>query len=503
MRDWLAHRASATPTATALVEVDTGRTLTYAALDKRVEELAGRLSALGVGVDDHLGVCLSTRPVYVDLVHAAMRLGAVLVPLNARLTPPELANRLDRADVTHLVTGAATERAALDAGASCDGTIPVASVDAGDEVTGVADLDPATFDLPAWDHDCSTLLVGTSGTTGEPKFVDLTAGNLHASAAAASWRLGVLPTDRWHCTLPMYHMGGLAPVYRSTLYGTAVTVEATEGFDAAHTLEALHEYGATCLSMVPTTMRRLLDAAAERGESLPDSLRFILLGGAAAPDELLERCLDREVPIAPTYGMTETASQIATAHPREVPEAVGSVGRSLLFTDVHVLDDGGIECDPGEAGELVVNGPTVTSGYHGDPAATEQAFSTEGFHTGDAGYRDEAGRIWVLNRLDDRINTGGETVDPGEVAGALRSHPGVADAFVGGIEDGEFGERVAALVERADPALSRAELESHVRERLAGFKVPRTVAFVTDLPRTASGTVDREAARERLQAGSD
>jgi len=527
MRDWLAHRARATPTATALVAPGSGREtgdgessarastpagvsrgeegeISYERLDARVEELAGRLSGFGVGVDDHLGVCLPTRPAFVALAHAAMRLGAVLVPLHDRLTPPELADRIERADVTHAVAGRRTEEATMAAVRETDFGVPVATVDEPDAgAAALSRIDPEMFDLSAWNHDCTVLLVATSGTTGTPKLVELTTGNLYASAASTSWRLGVLPTDRWHCVLPMAHVGGLAPVYRAVLYGTTVVVEdAGDGFDATDTLRAMRDGGATCVSLVPATLRRLLDASdGPDAPAFPD-LRFVLLGGAAAPESLLERAADRGVPIAPTYGTTEAASGIATARPEEAREEPGTVGAPLMFADVTVVGEDGVERDPGDPGELVVRGPAIASGYYGDRVATGRAFSSEGFHTGDVGYRDRAGRLWVLNRLDDRITTGGETVDPGEVAGAIRSHPDVADAAVLGIPDAEFGERVAALVEPDGQPPTADALDAHLRERLAGFKLPRTVAF-GDLPRTSSGTVEREAARERLLAARD
>lgn len=486
MRDWLAQRARATPAVTALVDAGSGDALTYADLDDRVEELAGRLSSFGVGVDDHLGVVARTRPTFVELAHAAMRLGALLVPLNARLTASEIADRGDRADVTAVVCGAETETRTVDA------FDDVATVDA--PVAGATPLDslaPSTFDVPSWSYDSPQLLLSTSGTTGDPKVVTLTTGNLISSAAASSWRLGVLPTDRWYCTLPMYHMGGLAPVFRSVLYGTAVVIASPGSFDPDRALAEMRTHDATAVSLVPTTFSRLLDA----GE-LPDSLRFVLLGGAPASNELVERALDSDIPVCPTYGMTETASQIATARADEVAEAVGTVGNPLLFTDVTIVDESGKPVGGETVGELVVSGPTVTPGYYGDPKATEDAFSVHGFRTGDAGYRDSSGRLWILNRLDDRIVTGGENVDPGEVAATLRDHRSVADAFVLGLSDPEFGQRVAAVV--AGDA-SPTALESHARERLAGFKIPRTWAVVDALPRTASGTVDRGRARELLR----
>jgi len=545
VRDWLVHRAEATPAATALRVAD-GPTRTYRELDDRVEELAGRLSALGVGVGTHLGVCLPTRPAFVELVHAAMRLGAVLVPLHARSTASELATRAATADCDLLCCGAATETTVLTAAeataddaadadgndavtgesvavasdeAGAAGPLPVATVDRPHEgATAVGDTAPETFDLPAWSTTRRLCLLFTSGTTGDPKAVDLRMGNVLASATASAFRLGLDPGDRWFDPLPMSHMGGLAPVYRSVCYGTTLALPgpdgsgnedatgdgtdaagavasddgryAVGGFDPETTLAALHDTGATCISLVPTMLSRLLDAG-----SLPDSLRFVLLGGAPATEALLERCFERDVPVAPTYGMTETASQIATARPEEARAASGTVGYPLLTSTVTVVDDG-TPVDPGERGELVVSGPAVTPGYYHDPGATERAFGPHGFHTGDAGYRDEDGRLRVLNRLDDRLNPGGETVDPGEVVDVLRAFPGVTDAAVVGLPDEEFGERVAALVVGDGP--DPATLERHCRDRLAGYKLPRTVGFVDSLPRTASDTVDREAARECL-----
>jgi O-succinylbenzoic acid--CoA ligase len=267
---------------------------------------------------------------------------------------------------------------------------------------------------------------------------------------------------------------------------------AVGGFDPGATLAAMETTGATCVSLVPAMLSRLLDAG-----SLPESLRFVLLGGAPAADDLLERCFERDVPVAPTYGMTETASGIATARPAAARDRVGTVGNPLFTTTVTVVSEGRA-VGPGERGELVVSGPVVTPGYYRNGDATDSAFGPHGFHTGDVGYRDEAGRVWVLDRLDDRLNPGGETVDPGEVVDALRAFPGVADAAGGGRPDEELGERVAALVV-TDGSLDPSALERHCRERLAGFKLPRTVGLADGLPRTESGTVDREAVRDRLR----
>ncbi|WP_327052147.1 o-succinylbenzoate--CoA ligase [Halomicrococcus gelatinilyticus] len=488
MRDWLAHRAAASPDATAIVAADDGTELTYADLDVRVAETAGRLAALGLREGDHLGVLMETRLASVRLVHAAMRLGCVLVPLNVRLARPELRSQVATADLAALVCEADTGADAT----AVAGDVPVVSVDDG-SVPSLDGQEPAAFEPGAWDRADPQVVLFTSGTTGDPKAVVLTMGNLLASATASAFRLGVLPEDRWHLCLSTYHMGGLAPVLRSTLYGTTVVVE--EGFDPERTLAALDEHGATGVSLVPTMLKRLLAT----GE-LPDSLRFVLLGGAPARDELLAECERRGVPVYPTYGMTETASQVATASPAEAFDHDGTVGRPLLWTDVTVVDESGDPLPPDEPGELVVSGPTVMAGYYDDPGETAAAFGEHGLHTGDVGYRDEAGRLWVLNRRSDRIVTGGENVDPGEVVATLRDHPDVAEAAVIGVEDEEWGERVAALVvPRGDAALSLADVRDHCDGRLAGYKHPRLLATAEQLPRTASGTVDRDAVRERLR----
>ncbi len=490
-RDLLAHRVAATPNRTALVGADDGRTWTYRGLDAEVDDVATRLAALGATPGSRVGLLVDTRVAVVRTVHAAMRLNATLVLLNPELAADELRDRVDRADPDLLVCERDTEALAVEV-ADC----PVASVDP-PKREAVRSLDPDEDPVaPADDapsspvqrgRDDVQLIVFTSGTTGAPKGVRLTAGNLVASATASAFRLGVQRDDRWLVCLPTYHMGGLAPLVRSALYGTAVVIQ--RAFDADATRRALDEYGATGVSLVPTMLKRLLDAGWEPSADL----RFVLVGGAPTPPELVERCERRGVPVHPTYGLTEAASQVATATPAQAFEHPDAVGQPLVTTDVTVVEDGE-PCDPGGVGELVVDGPTITPGYL-DDEATVQAFGDRGLHTGDLGYCDEDGRLWVLGRTDDAIVTGGETVHPGAVVDVLREHPAVEDAAVVGLDDPEWGERVAALVVGAVDA---AELAAHCRDRLAGYEVPKTWGVADALPRTPSGTVDRATVRDRL-----
>jgi O-succinylbenzoic acid--CoA ligase len=491
MRDPLAARAAATPEETALVDAATDEEWTVGELDAGVERTAGRLAALGVGAGDHLALVLPPRPASVLVVHAALRLGCVLVPLSHDLTAVELGPRLDGAGVGAVVCGestAATVATATDR--------PAVSVDDADGagVRALPAVDPVDPPCHDWSADETVLLAHTSGTTGAPKRVVLTARNLLASALASAARLGLAPDDRWLVTLPLHHVGGLSPVLRMPLYGSTVVLR--RRFDPGLCVDDVAEFDVTRVSLVPTMLRRMLD----RRGTLPGCLRTVLLGGAAAPVDLIERCRNYSVPVAPTYGLTEAASQVATATTDEADADPETVGRPVLFADVTVVGEDGDPVPRGETGELVVSGAVVSPRYHDDPEATAASRGPHGFHTGDAGFRAASGRLYVHSRLDDQISTGGELVDPGEVADAVRTHPDVTDAAVVGLPDDEWGERVAALVVGGVDAEA---LDDHLRDRLAGFKLPRVVGLADDLPRTDSGTVDRAALRERLTAVRD
>ena len=490
MADWLSHRAAATPDTLAVIDADTETRWSYSGLNAAVDETAGRLANLGAEAGDQVGCLLPRTFLGVCLFHAAQRLGVTLVPLNHRLTADELSAQIDQLDLTLVVCDIDTEPAAVEA----VDDVPIASIDEPQwaAVKSFKDVEPAMIDPVEWEHDDPQLIVFTSGSTGRPKPVVVTMGNLRASAIASAFRLGVDPDDRWLLTLSLYHVGGIAPIFRSTLYGTAIVVRS--GFDPGQAADDLDRYDVTVVSLVPTMLKGMLD----RRGTLSDSLRVVLLGGAPADDALIQRCENYSVPVHPTYGMTETASQVATARPAEAFSDPGTVGRPLLWTDVTILGPNDEPVEAGESGELVVSGPTVTPGYYGDRG--DDAFCAYGLRTGDVGYRTEDGALCVVNRIDDRITSGGETIDPGEIVAVLTDHEAIEAAAVVGVPDEQWGERVTALVVPAVDDLTATAVDSHCREHLAGFKCPKTIAFAEELPRTASGSIDRPAVRELLTA---
>jgi O-succinylbenzoic acid--CoA ligase len=313
----------------------------------------------------------------------------------------------------------------------------------------------------------------TSGTTGAAKPVTLTYANHRASALATAWSLGVSPDDRWLCVLPLFHVGGLAILMRSAIYRTAAIIHPR--FDPAATLESLESGEATLVSLVPTQLRRLLDGGL--GERETPALRAILLGGGPMPRELLADAVERGLPVHQSYGMTETASQVASLPATEALDGGPSAGR--LLPGVAAITDPA-------SGEILLRGPMVS----------REALDADGWlHTGDRGRLDEDRLLQVEGRLDDVIVTGGENVAAAEVERALLEHPAVAEAAVVGEPDPDWGERVVAYVVPAPGAgpPEDSELASHCRARIAPYKVPKAVHVVDALPLTALGKVERHA----------
>lgn len=494
MTDPIATAATDSPDAVGLIDVETGERWTFDAYDSAVERAAARLSGLGIRAGDRVAILSETRPEVAHLFFACWRLGAVAVLLNARLTATELETQLGTVEPAVILASTADESLAREAS---DGQQLFVFGGGSTQHAALSDIEPGAVESAAAPPDDDVALLFTSGTTGEPKAVRLTAGNFAAAASAHRDRLGVDANERWLCPLSTYHMGGLAILVRSAFYGTAAVLQrTTDTFDPARTRRSLEEYCCTAVSVVPVQLRRLIDDG-----PLPDSLRFVLSGGAPTPPGLVERAASEGAPVCPTYGMTETTSQVATPTPDEARAYPESVGKPLDSVSVTLVDDDGEPVETGALGEIVVSGATVSPGYLDD---SRTAFRSDGFHTGDIARMDDTGRLFVLNRREDRILTGGENVHPGEVAAVLTDHPGVVDATVLGLPDSEWGERVAALiVEKRGRDLDTDALQKFARGHLAGYKVPRTVEFVDELPRTASGTVDRRQARDLLQRRTD
>ena len=437
--NWLAQRAETCPDRVALIAE--GREVTYGELEAEATAAARRLAALGVRRGATVVLELPAGAEYVVLLHALMKLGAVAEPLNTRLARVEREAELRRAAPVLVISQ------------SGDASGPEADL----PLLGEHDLDAV---------HCRVL---TSGTSGHPRPIELTYGNHLWSAVGSAFNLGVDPSDRWLCCLPLYHVSGLEIVLRSVVYGTGAVVQ--DGFAADAVAEALERDEVTLMSVVTTQLTRLLEAGVDL--SAP---RAILVGGGPVPLEVLEEAIGRDAAVVQTYGLTETASQVTTLAPQEARRKLGSAGRPLLTTHLRIQD-----------GEILVQGPVVAPGC---------ADEDDWLHTGDLGRIDEEGFLYVEDRLGDLIVSGGENVVPAEIEAVLLRHPDVADAAAVGRADAEWQQAVEAVVVLRDGAATGAdELRRHCAESLAGYKVPKRFEFVTELPRTDSGKLLRQALR--------
>ena len=500
-KDWLRWRALATPGKVA-AEFE-GRWVSYGELDRLVDSQAGGLAAHGIQPGDRVAARMENSVEAIALIHSVARIGAILVPVNTRLAAAEIAWQLNLVEPAMLVVdneqvgtgnGSLSQTAARteDIQALLAKPVQVGKLArlVGEEPMSGREPEKERRDPPQQDDDPVQSIVFTSGSTGTPKGVQLSFANHFWSATASAFRLGVGTEDRWLSCLPLFHVSGMAVVFRSCLYGTAIVLQ--RRFELEEFQRSLREDGVTQTSLVPTLLHRLLHSSP--ATEWPQSLKTVLIGGAAATPELLQTALEAGVPVSPSYGMTETATQAATALPADVRQKPGSVGRPLLFTELRIADTDGCPLPAGEIGEILVRGPQVTTAYYRNTAATAAALREGWLHTGDMGRLDGDGDLYVLQRRTDLIVSGGENIYPVEVEAVLREHPAVADVCVVGLPDAEWGQRCAAAVQlHAGETVTRDALLAFCRGRLAGYKQPSAnhIRFVEALPENASGKISR------------
>jgi O-succinylbenzoic acid--CoA ligase len=442
---WLERAAAAEP-ARAAIETPRG-SRSYAQLLEDARAAATELRAQGVVAGARVAIALPPGLAFAQALHACLLLGAVAVPVDLRLS--------------------AAERERIAAGAAIVVEEPLdTDAPAVDKSAPAAAIAP-----PADGHDldATAVVIHTSGTTAAPRPVALTYGNFLWSALGSAVALGLDTRERWLCALPLSHVGGLSILMRSAIYGTTAVVH--ERFDTQAVLHALDEREITLVSLVATTLGRLLDAGLEQ----PPALRCALTGGGPVPSALLERAREAGVPVSQTYGLTESCSQATTTPLAAIGEDPRAAGTPLFCTKVEVVPDG----------EILLAGPTIAPG--GRDAG-------DGWlHTGDLGELDEDGRLRVRGRASETIVSGGENVAPSEVEAVLEAHPGVLEAAVLGRPDPQWGEAVTAIVvARPGAALAEEGLRAHCGASLASFKVPKQFVLTADpLPRTRSGKLLR------------
>lgn len=479
--DDLARRAATTPDATALAW-DGGR-FTFAQLDEAATHWSDRIRDAGAPPRGFVTMCLTPGPQALAALFGAWRSGCIAMPLHESLTGAEIAHahRIVKSDLHihdkndnsdfYFVSDPANDGDACD-GDSSDG-------DATDESGDRPAARPP--DIPS--HVVAFLL--TSGSSGAPRAVGFGHDALAASAASVTRRLGLTSDDRWGLCLSIGHVGGLSLVVRAVMNGSSVRL--WPSFDEDAVARAVLAGDVTHLAVVPVMLRKLL----ARLNGVPETLRCVLVGGAASSPALLDRAWRAGLPVAPTWGMTETASQVATAPPELARRFPGTVGRPIP----------GVEVRAGPGNVLAVRGPTLASvaiAGPGRPAEPLRAGPDDWFTTSDIGRIDDNGLVWIEGRKDAMIVSGGLNVSPREVEHVIETLPGVAGAVVFGVPSEAWGEVVAAVVEPDGPAgVSAPDIERHCRSRLARGRCPRRIVVVDELPRTSTGKVMRARVAER------
>ncbi|GAA4548529.1 AMP-binding protein [Pseudonocardia xishanensis] len=463
----------------------------YAELDRRASDVGTLLDERGVRPGDRVAVLSTNRLEVVDTFFGIVRLGAIVVPLNTRLSTTEVRYQLNDCGAEVLVA----ERALLERHPELRRPFRVVLVD---------DLPPhagtAPCPSPVVDDHSPAFILYTSGTTGPPKGAMLSHRNLVFRTYAGLLGMGVAGGDEvWYSGLPLFHIGGWSSVLMYLYVGATVVLAPSTGFDADAAVAAMVDHGATGAFFVPTQWQAVCDAVGER--RIP--LRRMVWGASPAPRVLLERMSETfpGVPNISAFGQTETAASTCMLRGDDSIRKMGSVGTPLVGVAVRIVDDEMRDVPRGEVGEIVYQGPTVFLGYWNRPEATAEATAGGWFHSGDLCRQDDDGFIWVVDRKKDMIVTGGENVYCAEVESVLSTHPGVRDVAVIGLPHPRWVETPCAVIVPTDPDTppDPSDVIAFAAAHLASYKKPTSVEFVDILPRNASGKVLKTELRSRFR----
>ncbi|WP_078544377.1 o-succinylbenzoate--CoA ligase [Litchfieldia alkalitelluris] len=480
--NWLANRAFLTPNRFAVRTEEI--VLTFKELHERVLTTSQQLSYLGVKHGDTISVLMTNSVEMIQIIHALKYIGVKTVLLNARLTNYELLWQLRDSKSDCIITE--------------EKFIPLLDCDGIDskilqvENIGASPLKEVKIVQEFSLEEIDTIMY-TSGTTGKPKGVIQTYGNHWWSATGSVLNLGLREDDCWLAVVPFFHISGLSILMRSVIYGIPVIIH--ERFSPEKANHAIKYEGVTIVSVVSTMLSQMLTVLGD--EKYSPSFRCMLLGGGPAPESLLHDCKAKEIPVYQTYGMTETASQIVTLAPEYSLSKLGSAGKPLFPSQLRIEKDGLIQRSY-EHGEIVVKGPNVTKGYIYKENETKDSIKDGWFYTGDIGYIDDEGFLYVLDRRSDLIISGGENIYPAEIESVLLSHPKIIEAGVIGIRDEQWGQVPIAFVKTDDKQLSETVIKDFCSQKVSRYKIPREIYFLDELPRNATNKLLRRKLLEYL-----
>jgi fatty-acyl-CoA synthase len=494
--DWITHHAGRRPTTLALHDLQTNRRFTYADLDRRTNQLAAALAGMGIAKDDRVALLAPNCAEYFELQFACGRLGAIMLPLNWRLTVPELEYILGDATPRLLIHDKAFAAQAAELSKLCleiDHDAPDSAYE-----RALAKAGPAPTPVPLT-HDDIGMVMYTSGTTGHPKGAIITHGMVFWNCVNLGIPALITPETVQLVVLPLFHTGGLN-CYANPVLHAGGTLLIMRAFDPGQALDYLSDpkFGITHFFAVPAPYQFMMQHPKFADADL-SRLRIAGVGGAPCALSILQTWTGRGVPLVQGWGMTETSPAGTMLDAADAIRKLGSAGKAMMHTAIRIVDDEGNDVAPGGIGELLIKGPNITPGYWNKPDATKSSFTDGWLHTGDAARQDEEGFVYIVDRWKDMYISGGENVYPAEVENVLFQLPEVADAAIIGVPDERWGEvGKAIIVRKPDRQLEEGDVIQHCLKNLAKFKVPQSVTFVEALPRNATGKVLKRELRAQF-----
>jgi fatty-acyl-CoA synthase len=499
VRDWMGHRALSSPHKTAIIDGDTGQSLTYRELNNRATRLANHLRhRFGVRSGDRVAVLAMNRSEILEAFFAVSKLTAILVPLNYRLTQSELQYIIEDCEPSVLLyesefastAQSLCKQISIHNSLSFDGpeetyeqALAAASVAAVEE-----EFDP---EMPA-------LIIYTSGTTGRPKGALLSHRMLTWNSINTTTGWDIASTDITTVHMPLFHTGGFN-VLTLPLLHVGGTVVMLRTFEVVKVLEALEKHRCTLFFGVPTTFQMMLEAPQFEATDL-SAMRYFISGGAPCPVPLIEEIQKRGIAFTQGYGLTEVGPNCFRLGLEDAVRKAGSIGFPTFHSEARIVDEKGHDVVRGEIGELLLRGGHVCSGYWRNSEATATALCDGWFYTGDLARQDEDGYYYIAGRAKDMIISGGENIYPAEVEAVLHEHPAISSVALIGLPDPKWGEQpVAVVIVYKNSDVSAGEIIEFCSGKLARYKIPKQVFFVEEFPLLASGKVYKRVLKEEIE----
>jgi fatty-acyl-CoA synthase len=501
--DWIAHFGRRTPHKVAAVDLASQRRFTYTEFDQRISRLAAHLrDRLNITRGDRVAVLALNTIDTLEVQFACGRLGAIFLPLNTRLTVPELQFIVGDASPKVMVHDADLAETALTVAKLCNIESSLLLGPNASYETAIAAATPLERYEDVTLDDVSTIMY-TSGTTGLPKGAIITHGMTFWNCVNLGGPAFISPSTVLLTVLPLFHTGGLN-CYTNPVLHAGGTVLIMRAFDPGAALQLISEpaQGINSFFGVPSIYQFM---AQHPAFDSADFSRLIIggVGGAPMPVPLLKIWEARGVALQQGYGMTETSPAVLTLDREDAARKAGSSGKPVLHTDVRIVRPDGADADVGELGELWVKGPNVTPGYWNRPDANQSSFTDGWLHTGDATRVDDEGFYYIVDRWKDMYISGGENVYPAEVENVLHQIPAIAEAAIIGVPDAQWGEVGMAIVAvKPGHRLTEADIHAHCAANLARFKCPRLIRFVDALPRNATGKIHKPTLRKNFSTAS-